>query len=196
MNISTMEEEHPDIYTNGPTDEMYERWDREWGHRAPAWNGVWPGKEECREYGFWHIEGQRVPAGTPDAREDLNRLYSGECVWDVDKQKMVLRSLVRGSVEQTVVLALTPERELVNALGKRIGYGRTMQLCEELWREAVTPQGLEGSELSTGPCVLFLVPCGCRENGLHPGICDWCCGAGRVTERVRRAQREAPIERI
>lgn len=27
------------------------------------------------------------------------------------------------------------EKELVRAIGDQIGYGRTMQLCEEIWRE-------------------------------------------------------------
>ena len=31
----TMEEDYPDIFTNGPTDEMWEKWDAEWGTREP-----------------------------------------------------------------------------------------------------------------------------------------------------------------
>ena len=51
------------------------------------WSGVWPGVVECREFGWWSlwVDGsgwQRVPAGTPDAAEDLSRLYQGEAKWD------------------------------------------------------------------------------------------------------------------
>jgi hypothetical protein len=41
-----------------------------------AWTGLWPGTAECRERG-WFCVGlpwRPVPAGTPGARADLNRL--------------------------------------------------------------------------------------------------------------------------
>jgi hypothetical protein len=88
-----LEETHPEIWTGGPTEEMYEKWDAEWGSRRQVWTGLWPGTLECREYGFWSIWGPpwiRVEADTPGASEDLNRLYA-ECSWDVELQKMVLR---------------------------------------------------------------------------------------------------------
>lgn len=74
------------------------------------------------------------------------------------------------------------EEEAVRALGDRIGFGRLMQLAEQTWREA---SGHPGSEHTTGPCAVFMVPCPCREAG--ESSCDWCCGAGRVTRRVRDA---------
>jgi hypothetical protein len=69
----------------------------------------------------------------------------------------------------------------VRALGERIGYGRVMQLCEQIW----TSTDVRGA-ISRGPCVGLLVPCGCSN-----GCCDWCEGSGRVTKRVRAAQRQA-----
>jgi hypothetical protein len=98
MDIDTLETEHPDIYENGPTEEMYEKWDAEWGARSIPWTGVWLGVPECREYGFWCVFGPdmnpprrgwiSVPAGTPGATEDLNRL-ARETVWDPDTQRYV-----------------------------------------------------------------------------------------------------------
>jgi len=90
IDYDTMEETHPDIYNDGPTDEMCERWEREWGARRLRWSGEYPGVAECREYGFWCVgpPWKSVPAGTPGAVEDLNRLRR-ECRWDVEKQKMV-----------------------------------------------------------------------------------------------------------
>lgn len=46
---------------------------------AAAWSGEWPGAAACRELGWWAVrdpEGgwRPCPAGTPGAREDLNRL--------------------------------------------------------------------------------------------------------------------------
>ncbi len=79
------------------------------------------------------------------------------------------------------------EEDMARTLGNRIGYGRMMQLGEQLWREMLAKTGLEGGEHSTGCAVTFLVPCDCAQ--AHK--CDWCCGAGRVTKRVSQAQRES-----
>ena len=79
-------------------------------------------------------------------------------------------------------VAITAEEQAVEALAGRIGYGRTMQLCEKLWRAKLATDGLEGGEHSTGPCVSFLVPCPCKGER-----CDWCCGANRVTQPVAQA---------
>ena len=77
----------------------------------------------------------------------------------------------------------TTERDAVSKLGEAIGYGRTMQLCEELWNESLKSKyGISGGAHSTGPCTALLVPCGCAGN------CDWCCGSGRVTKRVAKAK--------
>ena len=76
------------------------------------------------------------------------------------------------------------EEQLVRRLGDAIGYGRVMQLAEQLWREKLKPDGLEGGEHTTGPCADSMVPCP------HPvkdrnGHCEICCGSGRVTKWVR-----------
>ena len=84
---------------------------------------------------------------------------------------------------------LVDEEELVRSVGERIGYGLTMRLCEKLWGEYLEELGSPASGAhATYCCVAFLVPCpGCeiaRDQGMN---CDWCCGAGRVTEKVRDA---------
>lgn len=87
------------------------------------------------------------------------------------------------------------EKDLVRAIGDRIGYGRLMQLAEEVWREKASAEGLHGSEHTTGPCAAFMVRCQCLEEEKpeldRNGHCDWCCGAGRVTERVRAEQKRS-----
>lgn len=60
-----------------------------------VWSGEWPGKAECREYGFYclWVDGVgwvRCDKDTPGAVEDLNHLVR-VCVWDRDKQKWVPR---------------------------------------------------------------------------------------------------------
>lgn len=85
------------------------------------------------------------------------------------------------------------EEELVREVGRSIGYGRTMQLCEQLWREDLVAihKLSPGGEHSVGPCVALLQPCPCPEKARGENAhCDWCCGTGRVTERVLRAINE------
>ena len=88
----------------------------------------------------------------------------------------------------------------VGDLGRAIGYGRVMQLCERLWRDRLIAEGLPGGgEYTTGPCAAFMVRCQCIEEAEPEldsnGHCDWCCGAQRVTEKVRQAQRGAEVPR-
>lgn len=77
------------------------------------------------------------------------------------------------------------EEAAVRRLGDAIGYGRMMQLAEQIWRAKLVADGLPpGGEITTGPCAVFMVPCP------HPvldsnGHCEVCCGAGRVTKWVR-----------
>jgi hypothetical protein len=85
------------------------------------------------------------------------------------------------------------EEELVREIGRSIGYGRTMQLCEQLWRkDLVEIHHLPpGGEFAHGPCVAMLVPCPCPKNGRDANDhCDWCCGSHRVTKRVLKAIEE------
>lgn len=84
----------------------------------------------------------------------------------------------------------TRDREAVRELCEAVGYGFVMHEAEKLWREKATSEGLAGSEHTTGPCAVFMVPCPCRKRVDGPS-CDWCCGALRVTERVAQAIREA-----
>lgn len=87
---------------------------------------------------------------------------------------------------------LTEER-LVRELGDAIGYGRLMQLVEEIWRSRAAADGLPGSEITTGPCVAFMVPCPCPASDRdRNGHCDWCCGSKRVTKRVLEAMQTTP----
>jgi hypothetical protein len=82
------------------------------------------------------------------------------------------------------------EERLVRILGDSIGYGRMMQLAERLWNERLVADGFpDGGAHSAYCCGVFLVPCpACPEEDQS---CDWCCGAGRVTERVAQAIKEA-----
>jgi hypothetical protein len=57
------------------------------GH-ASVWTGEWPGKAECREFG-WYTD----PDSPCGVMEDLNRLYaSREATWDKEKQRWVLNT--------------------------------------------------------------------------------------------------------
>lgn len=75
------------------------------------------------------------------------------------------------------------EENAVRQLGDLIGYGRTMQLAEKLWRRKLQTSGLEGGEHTTGPCAALMVPCPHPEQSENEH-CDWCCGSGRLTKRV------------
>ncbi len=80
-----LEEEHPDVYDNGPTEQMYAVFDAEVAKRGGyvRWKGESEGLAECRERGWWcrkeatnTVMGMRyVPCGPEhaDAHEDLNR---------------------------------------------------------------------------------------------------------------------------
>lgn len=91
MNPDTLERDHPDIYNNGPTEAMLEKWDETWGQRRMPWTGLWPGDAECLDYGFacyWGPPWIPCSPDHPKATPDLNRLVV-ECRWDQEKQKFV-----------------------------------------------------------------------------------------------------------
>lgn len=87
------------------------------------------------------------------------------------------------------------EKQAVAVLGEQIGFGRMMQLAEQIWGELNAARGYPGAQHTTGPCASMLTPCPHLEDE-NPewrdenGHCDWCCGAGRVTKRVARAMTE------
>jgi len=121
LNRTDMEETHPDIFENGPTEEMEARLDAEvekYGGRLP-WTGEWPDADVCREIGIYNFWG---PGGLvycsedhPEAGEDLNRLHM-LAVWDKVKRKMVPRRKRRSAAE----LAAAPVGSLtgVEVLGE------------------------------------------------------------------------------
>jgi hypothetical protein len=113
INPDTMEEKHPDIYFDGPTDEMYEKWDRDWEHRRMPWTGEWPGVAECREFG-WYSKRKAVgwepcDQDDPAASEDLNRLYGGEARWDQDAQRWVKREGLGDVTEPNPMIPIHPK---------------------------------------------------------------------------------------
>lgn len=85
---------------------------------------------------------------------------------------------------------------LVRALGEAIGYGRLMQLAEQIWGEK---EDGRGGEHTIGPCAAFMVPC---EHWAEDdnGHCSLCCGAGRVTrgaaELARSHTTKPDIKRV
>lgn len=69
IDVDTMMEElHPDIYTQGATDEMYEKWDAEWGDKRVRWTGVSAGHVECLKLGLFCRD--LYADGTPHKNED------------------------------------------------------------------------------------------------------------------------------
>lgn len=83
------------------------------------------------------------------------------------------------------------ETMLVASVGNRIGFGRVMQLCEQVWREKeARVDGVGGGEYTVGPCAVSLVPCGCSTRPVD--WCAWCVAVGRVTKLVREAQERMP----
>lgn len=80
-------------------------------------------------------------------------------------------------------------RQRVQQLGNSIGYGALMHAVQLEWRKVNVSNQMEGSEFLYGPCVAFSVVCGCRLESKNS--CDWCCGSGWLTKRVREAQIQA-----
>lgn len=52
IDVDTMAETHPEIYTGGPTDKMCEVWDKAWDDKRIRWTGYWPGDIECWTLGM------------------------------------------------------------------------------------------------------------------------------------------------
>ncbi len=75
--------------------------------------------------------------------------------------------------------------ERIRQLGNEIGYGHLMWEASQEWSKDLKRRwGLDGGQFAVGPCVRLTVPCGCES----PEDCDWCCGSGWLTERVKKAK--------
>lgn len=103
-----LEERHPDVFHNGPTEAMTQVFDAEiqkYGGRLP-WTGEWPGRAECREFDLWCYWGDRetqeprafeeqgrwIGCGKdhPNAKADLNALpFTAR--WDKVQRKWIRR---------------------------------------------------------------------------------------------------------
>jgi hypothetical protein len=92
MDLRTLDVDHPTIFSNGPTPAMAAQWEKEWGSRAMIWTGEWPGKNECREFGWYSKftpDGWRsCDKDAEGAVEDLHRLQI-ETTWDPATQKHI-----------------------------------------------------------------------------------------------------------
>lgn len=67
-----------------------------------------------------------------------------------------------------------------------IGYGRSMQLISEWW-------GLKlgnGGNFVVGTAKSQAVACGCNDGSKPFEHCDWCCGCGWLTEKVKGLKEE------
>jgi len=69
-------------------------------------------------------------------------------------------------------------------LAEEVGYGRLMQIASEQWSEKATNNGRPGEGFVLGPHAGKTIDCGC-EASEH---CEWCCGAGWVTEKVKQSK--------
>ena len=118
FDYDTLEEDHPDLFEDGPNEDMYPALDKlveEHGGRL-LWTGEFPGSVECREYDLWSrwiempkdhvcprpyrgecsgVHGWVVcNKDHPDAGEDLNRLAE-IADWDKERRRYVLRQPAR-----------------------------------------------------------------------------------------------------
>ena len=87
--------------------------------------------------------------------------------------------------------------ERVRQLCEGEGFGFVMHEAERLWRDWIRRNGHPtGAEFTCGPCAASMVACPCAEklrSGAIEVACDWCCGALRVTKRVREAMEGAAM---
>ena len=83
-----------EVWENGLTEEMEKYWDSLLEPEGfILWDGTWPGKTECQEFGWYSKMGpngwETCSKDDPEASEDLNRLY-GEAVWSRKQKRFVL----------------------------------------------------------------------------------------------------------
>lgn len=84
IDVLTMEETHPQIYCQGPTDAMHRVWDAEWGDKRERWTGVWPGAIECYRLGLFCRT--IFPDGTVASSENpvtMERVDAGGIQWHI-----------------------------------------------------------------------------------------------------------------
>lgn len=81
------------ILPNGGVDVDWEEDGHDCGR--DVWSGRWPGEAECEEFGWWAVfvpcgnpSWKPVPAGTPGAVLDLNRLVV-EAKWSPGQRRWV-----------------------------------------------------------------------------------------------------------
>ena len=94
IDVATMEQEHPEIYHNGLNEKMSEEWEAHLQPHLLAWDGVWPGVRECREYNLWckmtdHRGWQKCSPDDPEATEDLNELMR-RARWDQEQKRFII----------------------------------------------------------------------------------------------------------
>jgi hypothetical protein len=100
-----------------------------------VWTGEWPGKQECREFG-WYVKeapGERgyVPCRADDlgAREDLNRLLT-ESEWDRQEKRYVRTTL-------TEALAEMGRRGILLSQGSELGRRKEVEALTERAAQAL-----------------------------------------------------------
>lgn len=72
----------------------------------------------------------------------------------------------------------------VEQLGKEVGYGHMMYQASKIWGIILREKGLGGGEFVVGPCKAQTVKCECDS----PKDCDWCCGCGWITKKVKEVK--------
>ncbi len=103
IDVDDIKDHHSEVYKNGPTPEMYAKFDAQWGSRRIPWTGESWGTAECREFGWYSMwvedKGWRqCGKDAPGAGEDLNRLAGGEALWNAETQRYDLKKQPRISV--------------------------------------------------------------------------------------------------
>lgn len=121
MGPDTLERYHPDVYYNGPTDEMQKLWDATVGsdnNRIP-WTGYINGVLECQQLGWYATFGGAgvgwivSTEDDPNSWEDLNRWYA-LTVWNPILKKRVFPEKPEQSIQETA--STTNSNVLVGAL--------------------------------------------------------------------------------
>jgi hypothetical protein len=86
LDMNYLEERHPEIYSGGPTPEMYVKWNAEWGDKRRRWTGLWPGELECYKLGLFcrdlHLDGSVPTAENPMKIGGINMLWHQPCKAD------------------------------------------------------------------------------------------------------------------